>query len=223
MTPGELVQSHGGRYATALGIDLAEPHAAERFKWFLAAILYGARISETLAARTWRELAVRDVLTPQIIIKTGWDGLVAILDAGGYVRYDFKTATKLLSVCTALMQEYGGSLDAPHHAATDARDLEMRLKALGKGIGDTTVAIFLRELRGIWAKAEPPLSPPALAAAHALGYLRADGLTPERALSKLRKVWVDSGQPAAKFVDFESALVREGLRLRRIAARSTID
>jgi hypothetical protein len=223
LSPGELVQSHGGRYAKALGIDLAKRDAAERFKWFLAAMLYGARISEALAARTWREFVARDVLTPQRIITTGWDGLVAILDAGGYVRYDFKTATKLLSVCTALMQDYGGSLDALHHAAADARDLEMRLKALGKGIGDTTVAIFLRELRGIWAKAEPPLSPLALAAAHALGYLRADAPAPERVLSKLRKVWVDSGQAASQFADFESALVREGLRLRRLDARRTID
>ncbi len=218
MTPLELVQSHGGRYAAALGIDLAKPNAGERFKWFLAAMLYGARISETLAARTWHEFAARDVLTPQIIIATGWDGLVAILDAGAYVRYDFKTATKLLSVCTALLQGYGVSLDALHHAAADARDLEVRLKALGKGVGDTTVAIFLRELRGIWAKAEPPLSPLALAAAHALGYLRADTLAPELALVKLRKVWANSGQPAAQFADFESALVREGLRLRRLDA-----
>ena len=219
--PGELVQSHGGCYATTLGIDLAKRNTAERFKWFLAAILYGARISEMLAARTWREFAARDVLTPQSIIETGWDGLVAILDAGGYVRYDYKTATKLLSVCTALMQDYGGNLDALHKAAADARDLETRLKVLGKGIGETTVAIFLRELRGIWAKAEPPLSPLAIAAAQALGYLRSDVVSSERALSKLKKLWATSGKPAAQFADFESALVREGLRLRRLASRHT--
>lgn len=222
LPPSALVQSQGGRYATALGIDLAKRNAAERFQWFLAAMLYGTRISETLATRTWREFAARNVLTPQDIINTGWDGLVAILDAGGYVRYDYKTATKLLNVCTALMQDYGGSLDALHTAAADAHDLEMRLKALGKGIGETTLAIFLRELRGIWAKAEAPLSPLALSAAYALGYLRSDAPTTERALSKLRKVWSDSGQPASKFADFESALVREGLRLRRLHARRAL-
>jgi hypothetical protein len=217
--PGELVKSRGGRYAGALGIDLAAPDAGERFKWFLAAVLYGARISESLATRTWNEFAVHGVLTPDRIISTGWDGLVAILDAGDYVRYDYKTATKLLDVCSALMRDYGGSLDAVHAAAADARDLECRLKALGKGIGDTTVAIFLRELRGIWIKAVPPLSPLALAAAKTLGYVRPAVEDPDRALSALRQAWDADGHPAATFAEFESALVREGLRLHRLASR----
>jgi hypothetical protein len=39
-------------------------------------------------------------------VKTGWDGLVSTLDAGGYVRYDFKTATKLLEVMKNLIDQY---------------------------------------------------------------------------------------------------------------------
>lgn len=219
IAPAELVRSHGGRYAAALGIDLAAD-SGERFKWFLAAILYGTRITEQLATRTWRKFAACGVLTPQRMLDTGWDGLVAILDAGGYTRYDFKTATKLLAVCTALMHDHGGSLDALHGDSADPRDLEMRLKALGKGIGNTTVAIFLRELRGIWSKAAPPLSPLALAAAQELGYLRHGHQTPEQALSRLQQVWENDGQPAAGFADFEAALVREGLRLRRAESRN---
>ncbi len=187
--PAELVRSHGGSYATALGIDLASADSGERFKWFLAAILYGTRITEQLATRTWHEFAARGVLAPQRIVDTGWDGLVAILDAGGYVRYDFKTATKLLAVCTTLLRDYAGDLDMLHAAATDPRDLEARLKALGKGIGDTTVAIFLRELRGIWSKAAPPLSPLAQMAARTLGYLRHGRLTAGHALTQLQQVW----------------------------------
>jgi hypothetical protein len=215
IAPGELVKSRGGRYASALGIELAAPDTGERFKWFLAALLYGARISETLATRTWREFVARRVLSPGRIEATGWDGLVAILDAGGYVRYDYKTATKLLAVCETLLRDYGGSLDALHAAAADPRDLENRIMALGKGIGDTTAGIFLRELRGIWTRAEPPLSPLALGAAAALGYLRPASLDPGRALARLRRLWTADGQAAAGFADFESALVREGLRLRR--------
>jgi len=213
--PGDLVKRLGGRYSSALGIDLAAPNTGERFKWFLAAMLYGTRISESLATRTWHAFSARDVITPDRILATGWDGLVSILDTGGYVRYDYKTATKLLEVCAALMRDYGGSLDALHDAALDARELESRLKALGKGIGDITVGIFLRELRGIWAKAEPPLSPLAFSAAVALGYLRSDTLDPDRSLARLRRLWAADGQPAPGFADFESALVREGLRMRR--------
>jgi len=221
IAPADLVRSRGGRYAAALGIDLAKD-GGERFKWFLAALLYGTRISEQLASRTWREFAAHDVLAPQRIIDTGWDGLVAILDAGGYVRYDFRTATKLLAVCATLLRDYSGDLDALHAAATGPRDLEARLKALGKGIGDTTVAIFLRELRGIWSKAAPPLSPPALTAAQELGYLRHGRVTNETALAKLRQAWTDDGQAAESFADFEAVLVRAGLRLRRADKRKTL-
>lgn len=213
IAPGELVRRRDGRYARALGIDLAA--AGERFKWFLAAVLYGARISESLATRTWREFAARNVLTPDRILQTGWDGLVRILDAGGYVRYDYKTATKLLELSASLMDDYAGSLDALHDAAADPRDLENRIKALGKGIGDITVGIFLRELRGIWARAEPPLSPLASRAATALGYLQPGTHNPDRALARLRHLWAADGQAASGFADFEAALVREGLHLRR--------
>ena len=223
IAPGELVESRGGRYASELGIDLGAPDPGERFKWFLAALLYGTRISETLARRTWHEFAARGVLTPDRIVATGWDGLVAILDAGGYVRYDYKTATKLLEVCAALMRDYGGNLDALHAAASGPRDLETRLKALGKGIGDTTVGIFLRELRGIWARAEPPLSPLPLAAATALGYLTPAVDDADRALVRLQQVWAADGHPAAGFAEFESALVREGLRLRHLTIRHRAD
>jgi hypothetical protein len=219
ITPAKLVRSHGARYATALGIDLAAADSGERFKWFLAAILYGTHISEQLATRTWREFSARGVLTPQRMIDIGWDGLVAILDAGGYVRYDFKTATKLLAVCATLLRDYAGDLDTLHAAAADPRELEVRLKALGKGIGDTTVAIFLRELRGIWSKATPPLSPLAMAAAQTLGYLRHGRLTAGHSLARLQQVWSSDGQPSTSFADFEAALVREGLRLRRAESR----
>jgi hypothetical protein len=213
-----MVKRHGGRYAADLGIDLAAPDAGERFKWLLAALLYGTRISESLATRSWKEFAARDLLTPERILQTGWDGLVAILDAGGYVRYDYKTATKLLDVCTALERDYSGSLDRLHDAAADARDLENRIKALAKGIGDTTAGIFLRELRGIWAKADPPLSPLARSAAISLGYLGQE-MTPDRALARLKSMWAAEGGASNGFADFEAALVREGLRLRRLGTR----
>ena len=219
ISPAELVRNHGGRYATELGIDLAAEDSGERFRWFVAAILFGTRISEQLAIRTWYEFDAHGVLTPQRLVDTGWDGLVAILDAGGYVRYDFKTATKLLAVCSTLLRDYAGDLDRLHASANDPRDLETRLKALGKGIGDTTVAIFLRELRGIWSMATPPLPPLALAAAQKLGYLDHGRRTIEHALEKLRQIWAIDGQAAEDFADFEAALVREGLRMRRIESR----
>lgn len=217
--PLALIAERGGGYAAMLGIDLAGLSPDAIHQWFLAAELYGARISESIATRTWREFKRDNVLLPQHMIEAGWNRLVAILDRGGYVRYDYKTATKLLDVSRALLDDYGGSLAALHAAATDAADLERRIMALGKGIGRVTTDIFLRELRGKWTKADPPLSPLALMAAQGLGYLPGSIGDERSALVQLQHLWIERGMSAGNFPDFETALVREGLMRRRSAMR----
>ena len=138
-----------------------------------------------------------------------------VLDGGGYVRYDFKTATKLLDVSRALLEKYGGNLNRLHTIASDARDLERRLKALGKGIGDVTVNIFLRELRNIWPKAEPLPSELVLTAAKNLGLIPKAMADQREALQLLKEKWRNEGNSPKGFADFEAALVRLGLALRR--------
>ena len=140
-------------YSEDLGIDLSEP--AGRFKWFLASILFGARISEGIAVNTYRQFEMAAVDTPEAIVEAGWDRLVEILDSGGYVRYDFSTASKLLDIMNTVKQKYG-SLENLYHQAADAKDVERRLQEF-KGIGPVTVQIFLRELRGQW-KIQPAIS-----------------------------------------------------------------
>jgi endonuclease III len=134
-------------YSEDLSIDLSIPSG--RFRWFLASVLFGARISEQIAANTYRCFEAAGIVdAPDRIIEAGWDRLVEILDAGGYVRYDFSTATKLLEIMTVLEQNYG-SLENLYRHASDGKDLEKRLQGF-KGIGPTTTQVFLRELRGIW-------------------------------------------------------------------------
>lgn len=215
-----VVQKLGGRFSLQLGIDLSKADPREIFKWFLAAVLFGARISESLAVRTYREFEKDDLLTARKIVARGWDGLVSVLDRGGYVRYDFKTATKLLDVNRELLNKYGGDLNRLHAAATDPRDLERRLKALGKGIGEITVNIFLRELRGVWPKAEPLPPELVLLAAKELRLLGAGRPNKRAALELLKGRWLKEGNRAEDFADFEAALVRLGLRLRRESART---
>jgi hypothetical protein len=36
-------------YSEDLGIDLEQRHEGEYFKWFLASLLFGARVSESIA------------------------------------------------------------------------------------------------------------------------------------------------------------------------------
>lgn len=215
MRAAQLVAEVGGAYSTELGIDLSGAKPAEIYKWFLAAILFGARISESIAQKTYREFEHVHLLAPKKMLDAGWDRLVEVLDRGGYTRYDFKTATKLLEVNQALVQEYKGDLNALHAEAADSADLEQRLKALGKGIGDITVNIFLRELRGIWPKATPLPSEHVIRAATELAFISRGMRDKKHILESLEELWRSEGKARKDFVDFEAALVRYGIAKRR--------
>jgi len=132
-------------YSSELGINLKSEKEQEIFKWFLACLLFGKPIQQEVAKRTYFEFKKAGLLTPDKIIKAGWDKLVAVLDKGHYVRYDFSTATKLLDVCKQLKERYG-SLGKLLRQAKNRNDLRKRLLEF-KGIGPVTVRIFLRDLR----------------------------------------------------------------------------
>jgi len=138
-------------YSSELGLNLKRPE--DRFKWFLSSILYAKRISSEIAKKTYRMFEEEGLLTIEAIINAGWDKLVEVLDSGGYVRYDFSTANKLLEIAKTLKKKYS-SLENLYSQARDDRDLEKKLMEF-KGVGPTTVNIFLRELRPIWEKANP--------------------------------------------------------------------
>jgi len=153
-------------YSQELGLDLRLKE--DRFKWFLASILFARRISANIAKRTFMKFIEANLTTPQKILEAGWNRLVEVLDSGGYVRYDFSTATNLLQIAEKLVKEYGGDIDKVHEKASDPRDLEKKLMEF-KGVGPVAVNIFLRELRGIWSKADPEPSPKALEVARRIG------------------------------------------------------
>jgi endonuclease III len=143
-------------YSEELGIDLTQRTDNVYFRWFLASLLFGARISETTAKNTYRALVHYGLTTPSKIVNAGWDFLVnPVMREGGYVRYDGRKSTQLLRDCQALLDDYRGSLLRLHKCARDPRDLEDRLLAF-YGIGPVTANIFLRELRPYWTKADPP-------------------------------------------------------------------
>jgi endonuclease III len=204
-----------GRFSVELGIDLSSGRSRGVFRWFLASVLFGARISAGIVKKTFQEFEARGIDSPKTIIDTGWDGLVEILDRGGYVRYDFKTATKLLDLCGALTENYHGDLANVHAAATDLRDLEERLKALAKGIGEVTVNIFLREMRGIWKKAAPLPSDLVVTAAKNRRIVPKNVKDRTKILGLLMEAWKASGRMKKDFPDFEAALVRAGIEMRR--------
>lgn len=152
-------------YSEELGLDLTR--SEDRFKWFLASILFAKRISAEIAKKTYRQFEEKKFTTPEKILKAGWDHLVQVLDSGGYVRYDFSTASNLLKIMEELKKSYE-DLEELHRESFDPMDLEKRLKEF-RSVGPVGVNIFLRELRGIWEKAKPKPSRMAIKAAQRIG------------------------------------------------------
>jgi hypothetical protein len=181
-----FVERYGQPFSEMLGIDLKSRRAEEISKWFLASILYSKPIRESSATNTYRVFEAEEVLSPSKMIETGWDDLVSLLDEGGYTRYDFSTATKLLGVFGNLQKRYGGDLNRLHGEAADSEDLQKRLTSLGKGIGPTTVSIFLREMRNVWSKADPDPSPLVKLAMKELGIKEMKKLARRRHLDVVR-------------------------------------
>jgi endonuclease III len=137
-------------YAKELDIDLASGREDEYFKWFLACLLFGKPIQQEVAKRAYLELVKEDIVTPEAILKAGWDKLVEVLDRGHYVRYDFSTATKLLDVAKALKEKYG-TLAALLKQSETIEELSSRLQEF-KGVGPKTVEIFLRDMAPVLKK-----------------------------------------------------------------------
>ncbi len=152
-------------YSTELDLDLSE--AEDRFKWFLASVLFAKRISAQTAKEAYLYFEQEELTSPDAILAAGWDRLVEVLDSGGYTRYDFSTATNLLGIAKMLKEKYG-DLERLHAESSSPADLERRLQEF-KGVGPVGVNIFLRELRGIWEKAKPKPSPIAVATAQKIG------------------------------------------------------
>jgi hypothetical protein len=145
-------------YSEELGIDLAGGDE-QVFRWFLASLLFGGRISEAIARRTYDSFCRHGLTTPGKILRAGWDFLVfPVMREGGYVRYDESKSRQILRDCAKLRDQYGASLRRLHEEAADAADLEARLLDFF-GVGPVTMNIFLRELRPFWPKADPAVLP----------------------------------------------------------------
>lgn len=204
----QLVASLGGRYSTEAGVDV-DSGDGEIERWFVAATLFGTRISATLALRTF---AVLDSAGLVRIAQAGdfsWDELVALLDEGGYTRYDFRTATRLHAISKVIADRYGGEVTEIGRRYRWFPDLYAALDDL-PGWGPITVGAFLRELRGVWPGAQPLPDPRAVRAAVHLGLV-----TNTDADQSLGELLAISRIADLDIRDLESGLVRLALAHRR--------
>lgn len=201
-----LLEEYGRLYSRELGINPEN----DPFKWFLASILFGARISTTIAKNTYMAYEEAGLTTPEKIAGTGWSQLVRVHGRGGYVRYDGITAEYMHGIAEKLLTEYNGNIRKLDELSRNSQGLEQRLLEF-RGIGPVTAKIFLRELRGIWKNADPEPTPIEILAAKELGVIESE----KNALEKLKAFWVKNKIEGYDFRNFEAALVRIGLKLRR--------
>ena len=137
----------GGRYSAELGIDV-DASDAEIERWFPAATLFGARISARVAERAFGVLAAAGLARIGQLRHVPSGDLIAILDAGGYARYDVRTATRLLELSEVVDERYDGQVAVIGRSFPAYKDPSAALDAL-PGWGLVTVQLFLRELRGV--------------------------------------------------------------------------
>jgi hypothetical protein len=202
-----VVRRFGGRYSSELGIDV-DAGDAEVERWFLASTLFGTRISARIAERTFHLMAGAGVDRIADAREREWDELVALLDAGGYAQYDFRTATRLQALSEVIADRYHGDVGEIGRHGSDPTALVALLDEL-PGWGPVTVGLFLRELRGVWPGARPPLDPRAAEAARHVGLLTGHEHDP---LASIERIAVQAGRDER---DVEAGLVRLQLAHRR--------
>ena len=132
-----------------LGIDLKGGSGKEVFKWLIACQLFGERISQEVAAKTFTELHKAGYTAPKKLARADWQAVVDALGRGGYRRYDESTARELISIGKYLVKDYDGSMKKWHQQAEGATEITKKVQDF-KGVGPKAAEIFVRELKGIW-------------------------------------------------------------------------
>jgi hypothetical protein len=135
--------------AKDLGIDLENPTDAALFRWLVACQLFGARISQDIAARAFRELDNAGMVTPRKLADADWQRLVDLLGAGGYRRYDESTARQLIEMGKLAIEKYDGKLTKLRDDVGSKKKLAESVQEF-KGVGPTSARIFVRELAPAW-------------------------------------------------------------------------
>jgi 3-methyladenine DNA glycosylase/8-oxoguanine DNA glycosylase len=132
-----------------LGLDMGRGTDAPAFHWLIACLLFGARISQDIAAKAYRELDKLGVLSPDKLAAADRQTLVDALGRGGYRRYDESTARELIAAGKRVEEEYGGHLTRLRRDVESRKDLAEQVQQF-KGIGPTAADIFVRELAPLW-------------------------------------------------------------------------
>ncbi|WP_171168167.1 endonuclease [Streptomyces sp. I05A-00742] len=163
-----LLEAHGRTYAEEAGIRLRDT-PQPLYRLLVLACLLSARIRASVAVATARSLAEAGLKDPRRMAAATWQQRVDALGAGGYRRYDERTATQLGEGAQLLLDRYGGDVRRMRAAADgDPARLRDILQEI-PGLGPAGTDIFLREVQGVWPGIRPHLDDKALQGAARLG------------------------------------------------------
>jgi endonuclease III len=144
-----MASSHHRIGPADLRIRLSATSNIQVFRWLVACQLFGARISQEIAARAFNELDKAGMTRPQALRDADWQRLVDLLGSGGYRRYDESTARELIEVGRLAMDRYDGKITRIRRDAKGRKEVSERLQEF-KGVGPTAAKIFLREIGPMW-------------------------------------------------------------------------
>lgn len=168
-----VIDRFGGRFSSQVGIDV-DRGDQEIERWFLASTLFGNRIDSNIAIRTYRVLDGLGLSSITDVASCDRDELVDFLDRGGYVRYDYRMAARLLALAENADRLLPDGVNGVGAANDDPEGLRVALESL-PGWGPVTTRAFLRELRGVWPGADLPVDPLAARAARHVALTLPDG------------------------------------------------
>ncbi len=145
----ELLEQHGRTYAAEAGISLRDT-PAPLFQLLVLSLLLSARIRASVAVASARALFDADMRDARRMADATWQQRVDALGAGGYRRYDERTATQLGQAAELVLDHYRGDL----RRLREKGDAGRLLREV-PGIGPAGCDIFLREAQGVWPDYAP--------------------------------------------------------------------
>jgi endonuclease III len=114
----ELLEQYGRLYSEELGIDVTKAP----FKWLLASMLFGGRISASIAEKTYKEYEKAGLTSAEKIASADITTLIKIHGRGGYARYDGITAEYVSGVARKLLADYHGKVENLDKVSKDPED-----------------------------------------------------------------------------------------------------